>query len=72
MSVTISSPNIEDIEYLYGKYTEIPGNEYLTFDDFYKFLSVESADRLLFLDEYCTQELVTVENTVILKFTRKE
>ena len=52
MSITISSPNMEDTETLYGKYIEIPGNEGASFDDFYEFLSVESAGRQLFLEEY--------------------
>lgn len=62
---------MEDTETLYGKYIEIPGNEDASFDDFYEFLSVESAGRQLFLEEYCTYEFIEVENTVVLKYSVK-
>lgn len=71
MSINISSPNMDDTETLYGKYIEIPGNKEASFDDFYEFLSVESADRQLFLEEYCIYKFVEVENTVVLKFSLK-
>ena len=71
MSITISSPNMEDTETLYGKYIEIPGNEGAGLDDFYEFLSVESAGRQLFLEEYCTYEFVEAGNTVVLKYSVK-
>lgn len=62
---------MDDTETLYGKYIEIPGNKEASFDDFYEFLSVESADRQLFLEEYCIYKFVEVENTVVLKFSLK-
>lgn len=71
MSTVVSSPNFEDTEVLYGKYLEMPGNEDKSIDMFYEFLAIESIDRQLFLDEYCMYDFITVENSVVLKYSLK-
>lgn len=71
MSILLSCPNIEDKEDLYSIFTSISGNEEKTIDDFYDFLSKESSARALFLNEYCKYTLVTIENSVILKYQKK-
>ena len=67
----ISAPDI-DANKLFGIYILIPGNQDKTLDDFTNFLTTESVDRELFLNEHCTYKYIEVEDSVILRYNIKE
>lgn len=68
----VSSPSIQDTEALFVIFIGIAGNEEKTPEDFNEFLSIDSVDRRLFLDEYCDYELKEVGKTMVLVYSMKK
>lgn len=74
MNAIVSSPNITDIDRLYEIYQSTPYFDSSTksMDQFYTFLSTNSNQRQLFLEEYCDYNFVSLDGIVILKLSIKE
>lgn len=68
----ISSPNILDTDVLFVIYLGLPGNEEKTPEDFNLFLSIDSVDRRLFLDEYCDYSFEEKGEQTVLIYKRKD
>ena len=68
----ISTPSIADTNILYAKWKLIPGNENKTLPDFYLFLTVDTADRVMFLSNHTVESFEDVKgHIVVLKVTPK-
>ena len=52
-NVILSSSDVSSTDTLYDIYKNMPGNESATLDQFYAFLSTESVDQVLFLEQNC-------------------
>ncbi len=68
----ISSADINDAESkLYNIYSNLEEYSGASKEDFYTFLSVVSAERTLFLNEYCNYEFVNMPLTTVIKVEPK-
>jgi len=63
----ISIPSIAETNVLFSSWKLIPGNENRTMADFYRFLSVESIDRTVFIGNNTTEKYTIRGNIVVLK-----
>lgn len=70
-NTVISSPDISGLDTLYNRFKALSGNETSSYDDFISFLSVESADRLLFLDQHCVWDMIDLGKTIVFKISPK-
>lgn len=68
----VSSPNIIDTEALFVIYISLDGNSEKTPEDFNEFLSIDSVDRRLFLDQYCDYKFKPTGKTTVLVYSRKK
>lgn len=70
----VSSPNILDTEALFVIFVGLADNSKKTPEDFNEFLSIDSVDRRLFLDQYCDYELKPIDNgkATVLVYSKKK
>lgn len=70
----VSSPNILDTEAMFVVFIGLAGNSDKTPEDFNEFLSIDSVDRRLFLEEYCDYTFKPVDNgkTTVLVYSKKK
>lgn len=71
MKDVLSCEDISQINVLFDQYKTIPGNSNATMDSFYSFLSTDSAERTLFLEEYCDYTYIRVNRSYVLKVKPK-
>jgi len=68
----ISTPSIADINALVSKWMSIPGNAGRTLNDFHTFLTADSIDRSIFLNDYTVYSYNDVKgHIVVLKIVPK-
>lgn len=70
-TILVSAPDI-DANKLFGIYILIPSNQEKTLDDFTNFLTTESVERDLFLNEHCSYKFLEKEDSIILRYNIKE
>ncbi len=68
---TVTTEEITDINTLLDIYKQLPGNSNVTLNDFYRFLSIDSAERTNFLVQYCDYSYTRINKTYILKVKPK-
>jgi len=71
MKDIVSSEDITGIDDLYLIFKDVPGNEDCSMNDFYDFLSTDSPERTLFLEEHCEYSYTKINKTHVLKLKPK-
>lgn len=72
-TLTLTSPDISDINKLFEIYLTLPDRDELidNLSQFYSFLQKNSKDRQAFLDAHCVYDFMSIGKTVILKVSPK-
>ncbi|EGK00466.1 hypothetical protein [Dysgonomonas gadei] len=71
MKDIVSAEDISGMDMLFEIYKSLPGNESASQSGFQDFLSVNSAERTVFLETYCDYFFMQVDRTAILKVKPK-
>lgn len=72
MKDIVSAEDISGMDKLFEIYKSLQGNESASQSGFQDFLSVNSAERIVFLETYCDYSFLPVDRTTILKVKPKE
>jgi hypothetical protein len=62
----ISTPSIADINYLLFRWRGIPGNQFRPMVEFYTFLTENTPERTIFLNDYTIQSLDDVKGHIVV------